>query len=103
MIQLPDYEEFKQLVNDVAEIREENRFLRAVVLARHSLSRAQVLKALDVSETTLWRITKSGELRNYPEGSKTLYDLDSVRSYLTARKFTRNGADNRIIQACYGT
>lgn len=102
-MQVPDYDEFTELRNDVALIREENNFLRALLLAQIALTRRQALKALDVSETTLWRITKSGELKTYPEDGKTLYDIDSVRNYLTAKKITRKGADNRIIQACYGS
>lgn len=101
MAHCPDYEEFEALRQDVAQIKAENAFLRSLLLGMRWLSKPQTLKAMDVSETTLWRMTKEDRIKHYKEGSKFFYDVDAVRDYLLMKKFSKTAADNRIITACY--
>lgn len=101
MVELVDYKEFAELKELVLQMQEENEFLRGVILGVHWLTKPQVMSILDISDTTLWRLTKENKLKNYQEGSKTFYDIDSVRGYLTAKKISQRAADNRIIVACY--
>ena len=101
MIQVPSYEEFQQLVADVALLKEENDFLRTVVLAKQTLTRHQVKKVLDISETTLWRLTKANTLLVTQEGKNHVYDLESVRSYLMGKRLPKKVTENRIIAALH--
>lgn len=100
-MEVPDIEAFNELKAIVFEIKRENDFLRSLLLGRRWLSRQETLKVLDVSEATLWRLTKSNSLTHCHEGKKILYEIEGVRKYLTDKKISLPVAQDRIIHALY--
>lgn len=102
MVEVPTKQEFDALKAAVDRLVAENDFLRSIIMAQRALTRRQVLKALDISESTLWRLSKNGKLHIYTEKGKTYYGLDSIREYLTGiKKIEKQRADQRIIEAIY--
>jgi len=101
MNKVPDYEEFAALVGRVSALEEENCFLRSLLLGKRWLSKLETMSVLEISDTTLWRLTKNDLLLSTSVGSKTMYDIQSVRQYLTNKKFTKKAVEDRIIHALH--
>lgn len=87
-IRAVDYEEFEELKNmalevqaQMVELRAERDFLRSLVSDLRWLSKTQVLSVLKISELKLWRLAKENVIISSEEGKKTVYDIDSVKSY----------------------
>lgn len=101
MTQIPDYEEFKVLVQRVGEVERENRFLKQLVLAQKWLSRAQVARVIGCSDKTIRRLTIAGKLAYRLEGSKFFYCIDSVRNYCVAQKIDEKVVDERVLASSF--
>lgn len=99
MADVIDRAEFLPFVARLEALERENRFLRSLLMRESWLTRAQTMKALNCSETTLHRLTKLGRLAWRKEGKYVSYELESVRAYLTAHNVESWAVDERVITA----
>ncbi|GAB3927857.1 hypothetical protein [Larkinella terrae] len=99
MVKVVDSEEFEALVKRVEYLENELTFFKDLLTWQRYLSREQTMAALGCTSVTLWRITKLGRLEHEKQGRKIRYCIDSVRSYLQARKIDQLSADQAIFKA----
>lgn len=100
MAEVVEKREHEEALKRIAALESELLFIKSLLMAEQWFSREQAMKVLDVSETTLWRLTKERRLQSEKDGRKIRYQVDSIRSYLTGKNFEAAVIDNRIISAC---
>lgn len=100
-IEVPTKEAFDALAARVEFIAAENEFLKSLLLGERWLSRKQAIVAIGCSEKTLKRLTDAKRLTVRFEGIKPIYDVFSIRAYLTAHKVDEALIDRQILTAKY--
>jgi len=99
MMNVPSYEEFSALRDEFRQLRQENEFLRKLLLSQRTVTRSQARLMLGVSETTLWRLQQKQTIAVVSENGRERIALESVRVYLTAqKKLSNQDANGRIIE-----
>jgi hypothetical protein len=99
MVQVVDYQEFKATEERLRVAEAQLTFLTGLLLSQRWLTRAQTMLALNVSESTLHRLTRSGKLTHRYEGSRPLYCMDGLRAYLSKQRIEGTAIDQRLITA----
>jgi hypothetical protein len=82
MIAVPTREEFESLISRVCAMEKDLSHFKAMSLKNKWLSRTQTLDILQVSESTLCRLTKQGFFIFRKERRKIQYESNSIRAYL---------------------
>jgi excisionase family DNA binding protein len=82
-----DLESLTEIMRDLISEEFNKAFLNKVEqnVEEHKtelLTRKECAKFLKISTTTLWKITKEGELSSQNIGSKVLYLRDNVENYI---------------------
>ncbi|GAB4007115.1 hypothetical protein GCM10028808_10370 [Spirosoma migulaei] len=97
MVQVVDYEEFSVLKRVVEELKEENEFLKSLLLGERWLTRKQTMAALGCQHNKLRKLTLENRLTYRYEGKYPFYDTFSIRAYLNAQKIDMKEIDKQII------
>ncbi|QMW06324.1 helix-turn-helix domain-containing protein [Spirosoma foliorum] len=100
MTKVPSYEDFADALKRLEVLERENEYLRTVVTDLQWLTVAQVAKACRCSQRTVTRLIDSNKLVNRKEGSKSLCNISSVRSYLLGKKVDEQEINYRLMGAC---
>jgi len=103
MVQVVDYEEFKEAIRRIESLEEDNIFLKSLLLAERWLSRKQAMHALGCKDSKLWQLTRENQITHRYEGKSPLYDVFSIRVYLEANKIDAKEANQRIISARFSS
>ena len=82
-----DVESLTEIMRDLISEELNKAFLNKVEqnIEEHKielLTRTECAKLLKISTTTLWKITKEGELSSQKIGAKVLYLKDDVENYI---------------------
>ena len=99
MVQVVDYEEFSLLKREFEVLKEDNQFLRSLLLGERWLTRKQAMVALGCKDDKLRQLTLNNTLTYRYEGKTPSYDVFSIRSYLLARKIESTEVDKKVLFA----
>lgn len=97
MLQVPSYEEFEVLKQQVADLQRTVQQLLGQELAYFTVD--QTAEALKCSVSTVHRLRKEGKLTPHYRGSKPLYAVNQVRAYIESRHVSTEAANERILIA----
>ena len=100
MVQVVTDQEFKPVLERLDRLERENEFLRSLLADLRWLNVAQVARALNCSDSTVYRLIKANRIEHRFEGTRPLCSLTGVRNYLAAQKIIPEEADRRVIAAC---
>lgn len=95
MVQVVGYEEFKAVVDQLLQAEKHIASLTELLLSQRWLNRTQAMWALNVSESTLHRMTKSCRLTHRYESAKPLYRVAGPRAYMASQRIE----DQRLMMA----
>ncbi|GAB3552928.1 helix-turn-helix domain-containing protein [Spirosoma fluminis] len=100
-MEVPTKEEFNQLKEQLCACQRDLKLVMGLLTGQQWISREQAMTALDVSKTTLWKLTKLNQIAHRHEGRKILYEVFSVRSYLEKQKIDPTAVDQRLLRAAF--
>ncbi|GAB2550107.1 helix-turn-helix domain-containing protein [Spirosoma aerophilum] len=100
MVSVITKEEFEPVLQRLETLERENAFLRSIFIDLKWLNVNQVAKALNCSDSTVYRLIKSGTLEHRLEGTRPMCSIEAVRSYLSAKKILPYEVDYRLVSAC---
>ncbi|WP_080057150.1 helix-turn-helix domain-containing protein [Spirosoma aerolatum] len=94
---VPSYEEFEALQQQVADLTRQVAYLIGV--GGEWMDRRQAMQALNCSESTLHRLMRMGKLIYRYEGKKPLFAADALRKYIESTLVSPASADKRVVSA----
>ena len=98
-IDVASAEERQEALARIAQLERELSFIKSLLIGERLLTRYQAMKALKVSESTLHRLTRSGQLSHTYMGVSPKYCVDSIRNYLQSRLIEAQDVDLRVLAA----
>lgn len=101
MVQVVDYQEFLDLKRLVEQLRDENQFLKSLMMGRRWLRRSEALIALRCSDSTLRKLTEAKRIVYRKEGKTPFYDAFSIRDYLLSKMIATDQVDRQILSASH--